>query len=444
MSKIKAVKAREVLDSRGNPTVEVDVKVEGKISSGIYRAIVPSGASTGIHEALELRDGEKRFLGKGVLKAVDNANTIIAKKVVGLNPEKQKDIDELMLKLDGTENKSKLGANAILGVSMAVTKAGAGSKNLQLYDYINTLFSEKGDKNNKDKRNNKFILPVPFMNVINGGKHAGNSLAIQEYMIAPVAARSFAEAMQLGCEVYHTLKEIIKIKYGKNAVNVGDEGGFAPPLNNVEEPLKLVQSAIDKLGYGKQIRIALDCAASEFYDEKQLIYRVDEKDLSSERLIDLYTDFAERYNLVSIEDPFDQEDFANYAELTKSIGRNSKNGRSVQIVGDDLLVTNVRRIKKAIAAKACNALLLKVNQIGTITESLAAAKLSMDNKWNVMVSHRSGETEDSFIADLAVGLGCGEIKSGAPCRGERLAKYNQLLRIEEELGDKAVYSKVFN
>ncbi len=438
MSKIKAVKAREVLDSRGNPTVEVDVKVEGKISSGIYRAIVPSGASTGIHEALELRDGEKRFLGKGVLKAVDNVNIVIAKNVVGLNPEKQKDIDELMLKLDGTENKSKLGANAILGVSMAVTKAGAGSKNLQLYGYVNTLFSEKRNKNNKDKRNNKSILPVPFMNVINGGKHAGNSLAIQEYMIAPTGARSFAEAMQLGCEVYHTLKEILKNKYGENAVNVGDEGGFAPSLSNVEEPLRLVQSAIDKLGYGKQIRIALDCAANEFYDEKRLIYNVDGKELSSERLIDLYLDFADRYKLVSIEDPFDQEDFSSYAELTKTVG---KNGAKVQIVGDDLLVTNVKRIKKAINAKACNALLLKVNQIGTITESLAAAKLSMDNRWNVMVSHRSGETEDSFIADLAVGLGCGEIKSGAPCRGERLAKYNQLLRIEEELGDRAVYSK---
>src|SRR3989338_8613787 len=447
MSKIKAIQAREVLDSRGNPTVEVDVKVEFKAGSGVFRAIVPSGASTGIHEALELRDGEKRFLGKGVLKAVENVNTAIAKNVVGMNPEKQKEIDELMLKLDGTENKSKLGANAILGVSMAVTRAGAASKNMPLYQYVNSLFAQKNENNSKNKKsvdNDKFILPLPFMNVINGGKHAGNSLAIQEYMIAPVGARSFGEAMMLGCEVYHTLKEIIKAKYGKNAVNVGDEGGFAPPLSNVEEPLKLVQSAIDKLGYGKQLRIALDCAASEFYDEKQLVYNVDGKELSSERLIDLYTDFAERYNLVSIEDPFDQEDFSSYAELTKSLGKNSKNtgGSKVQIVGDDLLVTNVKRIKKAISTKACNTLLLKVNQIGTITESLAAARLSMDNKWNVMVSHRSGETEDSFIADLAVGLGCGEIKSGAPCRGERLAKYNQLIRIEEELGEKAWYSKV--
>ncbi|HIH43315.1 TPA: phosphopyruvate hydratase [Candidatus Woesearchaeota archaeon] len=450
MSKIKTIKAREVLDSRGNPTIEVDVKVEFKTGSGVFRAIVPSGASTGTHEALELRDGEKRFLGKGVLKAVENVNTAIAKNVVGMNPEKQKEIDELMLKLDGTENKSKLGANAILGVSMAVTRAGAASKNMPLYQYVNSLFAQKNEKKNNSKnkknadKNNKFILPLPFMNVINGGKHAGNSLAIQEYMIAPVGARSFKEAMQMGCEVYHTLKEIIKTKYGKNAVNVGDEGGFAPPLSNVEEPLKLVQSAIDKLGYGKQIRIALDCAASEFYDEKKLIYNVDGKELSSERLIDLYMDFTERYNLVSIEDPFDQEDFSSYAELIKMISKNSKNGNKVQIVGDDLLVTNVKRIKKAISVKACNVLLLKVNQIGTITESLAAARLSMDNKWNVMVSHRSGETEDSFIADLTVGLGCGEIKSGAPCRGERLAKYNQLLRIEEELGDKAGYAKVFN
>ena len=264
MSKIKTIKAREVLDSRGNPTIEVDVKVEFKTGSGVFRAIVPSGASTGTHEALELRDGEKRFLGKGVLKAVENVNTAIAKNVVGMNPEKQKEIDELMLKLDGTENKSKLGANAILGVSMAVTRAGAASKNMPLYQYVNSLFAQKNEKKNNSKnkknadKNNKFILPLPFMNVINGGKHAGNSLAIQEYMIAPVGARSFKEAMQMGCEVYHTLKEIIKTKYGKNAVNVGDEGGFAPPLSNVEEPLKLVQSAIDKLGYGKQIRIALE------------------------------------------------------------------------------------------------------------------------------------------------------------------------------------------
>jgi len=354
---------------------------------------------------------------------------------------KQEEIDNTLIDLDGTENKSKLGANAILGVSMAACRAGAKEKKIGLYEHISELYGK-----NKDKKNKGFILPVPFMNVINGGKHAGNSLAIQEYMIAPVGARSFGEAMMLGCEVYHTLKEIIKTKYGKNAVNVGDEGGFAPPLSNVEEPLKLVQSAIDKLGYGKKIRIALDCAASEFYDEKQLVYNVDGKELSSERLIELYMDFTGKYNLVSIEDPFDQEDFASYAELIKSVGKSSRNRNEskVQIVGDDLLVTNVKRIKKAISVKACNTLLLKVNQIGTITESLAAARLSMDNKWNVMVSHRSGETEDSFIADLAVGLGCGEIKSGAPCRGERLAKYNQLLRIEEELGDKAVYAKVFS
>jgi len=436
MAAIKEVKAREVLDSRGNPTVEVEIKT----SSGISRAIVPSGASTGVHEALELRDVEKRFLGKGVLKAVNNVRKI-ANKIRGMDCTKQEEIDNTLIDLDGTENKSKLGANAILGVSMAACRAGAKEKKIGLYEHISELYGK-----NKDKKNKGFILPVPFMNVINGGKHAGNSLAIQEYMIAPVGARSFGEAMMLGCEVYHTLKEIIKTKYGKNAVNVGDEGGFAPPLSNVEEPLKLVQSAIDKLGYGKKIRIALDCAASEFYDEKQLVYNVDGKELSSERLIELYMDFTGKYNLVSIEDPFDQEDFASYAELIKSVGKSSRNRNEskVQIVGDDLLVTNVKRIKKAISVKACNTLLLKVNQIGTITESLAAARLSMDNKWNVMVSHRSGETEDSFIADLAVGLGCGEIKSGAPCRGERLAKYNQLLRIEEELGDKAVYAKVFS
>jgi len=417
-NEIKSIKAREVLDSRGNPTVEVELCVD----NGMVRAMVPSGASTGIHEALELRDGDNsRYLGKGVLKAVDNVNNVIAPKLIGKDCTQQKEIDNLMLELDGTENKSKLGANAILGVSMAVCKAGALSKKIPLYQHISELAGV-----------NEFVMPVPSLNVINGGTHAGNKLDIQEYMILPVGASSFREAMRFGAEVYHHLKKIIKQRYGIDAVNVGDEGGFAPPLENMEEPIILLQEAIQAAGYSGKVKIGLDSAASEFF--KMDHYTLEGKEITGEELVERYKEIAEKYPIISYEDPFSQDDFETYAKLTEAIGD------KVQIVGDDLLVTNVKRIQKAIETKACNALLLKVNQIGTVSESIDACKLAQKNGWGVMVSHRSGETEDSFIADLVVGLKTGQIKSGAPCRSERLAKYNQLLRIEEELGDKARYT----
>ncbi|MBW2978330.1 phosphopyruvate hydratase [Candidatus Woesearchaeota archaeon] len=414
--KIKAVKAREILDSRGNPTVEVDVKTD----DGVFRASVPSGASTGIHEALELRDDDKRYLGKGVLKAVSNVNKKIAPLVKGMDVTKQAEIDKKMINAGGN-NKKKFGANAILGVSMAVCKAGAAAKKVALYKYIAGLAGVK-----------KLVMPIPSMNVINGGKHAGNPLDIQEYMILPVGAKNFRNAMQAGAEVYHILKKMIKEECGIDATNVGDEGGFAPPLNVMEEPIKLIQEAIDKAGYNGKVKIGIDAAASEFFKDKRYIF--EGKIIGNNELINKYTEVVKKYRLVSIEDPFDQDDWDSYVKLTKSVGK------EVQIVGDDLLVTNPKRIKQAIKKKACNALLLKVNQIGTVTEAIEACKTAQKAGWGVMVSHRSGETCDSFIADLAVGLGTGQIKSGAPCRGERLAKYNQLLRIEEELGTKAKYA----
>jgi len=417
ISKIKSIHAREVLDSRGNPTVEAELSTV----SGIFRAIVPSGASTGVHEALELRDKDKRFNGKGVQKAVKHVKSTIAKKLKGKESIKQKQIDSLMIELDSTKNKSKLGANAILAVSMAVCKAGAASRKKPLYEHIGKLFGTI-----------KYVLPVPFFNVINGGKHAGNKLDMQEFMIAPVGFKSFKEALRAGTETYHALKGIIKKKYGIDAVNVGDEGGFAPPVDTAEQALNLLVQAIKKAGYTGKIKIAMDCAASEFYSNGH--YLLAGKKKTGKQLMTMYEKLVKKYPIISIEDPFDQEDFESYAELTKKIGRR------VQIVGDDLLVTNVERIKTALKSNACNALLLKVNQIGTITESLNAARLSLESGWNVMVSHRSGETEDSFIADLVVGLSAGQIKTGAPCRSERLAKYNQLLRIEEQLGRKAVYA----
>ncbi len=405
MPVIKKVHAREILDSRGNPTVEVELTTE----NGVCRAAVPSGASTGRHEALELRDGGTRFLGKGVHKAVANVNNIISKEIAGMDAASQQAIDEKMLELDGTENKSKLGANAMLAVSMAACRAGAGS--MPLYEYIGKLGSNKN-----------FVLPVPFMNVINGGAHAGNELDIQEFMIAPVGAKNFREAVQMCAETYQTLKGIIKEDYGINAINVGDEGGFAPPLKKTEEALNLIVKAIEKAGYRDDMRIALDSAASGFFSEK---YNIDGIAMPREKLAELYEKLHSQYPIISFEDPFAEDDWEGFKLFT------SRLGSKTQIVGDDLLVTNPKRIEKAIKEKACNALLLKVNQIGTLTEAIDAAKLAMANKWKVMVSHRSGETEDSFIADLVVGLSCGQIKSGAPCRSERTAKYNQLLRIEE-------------
>jgi len=422
---IKSIKAREILDSRGNPTVEVDLITE----KGLSRAAVPSGASTGIYEALELRDQDKRYNGKGVLKAVNNINKIIAKELVGENATNQGKTDDELVMLDGTDNKERLGANAILGVSMAVCKAGALKKGIPLYKYIADIANVK-----------EFIMPVPSFNVINGGKHAGNKLAMQEFMILPVGAKNFKEALRMGVEVYHILKQEIIRKYGISATGVGDEGGFAPNILDSREALTFIKKSIEKAGYSGKVMIGLDVAASEFYKNGKynLDFKCDVSDkknlLTGDQLIKLYKDYVKNFPIISIEDPFDQDDWESYAKLTKAIGKN------VQIVGDDLLVTNCERIQKAIHRNACNALLLKVNQIGSVTEAIEAAKLAQENGWSVMVSHRSGETEDTFIADLAVGLKAGQIKAGAPCRSERLAKYNQLLRIEEELGTKAKYA----
>ncbi|MHA1443306.1 MAG: phosphopyruvate hydratase [Candidatus Hodarchaeales archaeon] len=417
MLKIIKIHAREVFDSRGNPTVEVECHLDSGI---VTRGMVPSGASTGIHEALELRDGGTRLMGKSVSKAVHNVNQV-ATKLLGKDPKNQTEIDNFLLELDGTANKSKLGANAILGISMAVCKAGAHSKGIPLYQHLGELHG-----------NSDFYLPIPSLNVINGGEHGGNDIAFQEYMIMPIDAPSFKEALVLGVEVYHNLKKIIKKKYGVTAVNVGDEGGFAPPIDKVEEPLRLIMAAIDEAGHTGKFQIALDPAASEFYSNGK--YLVDGEALEADDFIDVYEGFIEKYPIISIEDAFDQDDWDTFQKFNK------RNGSKLQIVGDDLLVTNVERIKMAIERNACNALLLKVNQIGSVTESINAAKLSQENDWGIMVSHRSGETEDSFIADLVVGLKAGQIKTGAPCRSERLAKYNQLIRIEESLGDQSKFA----
>jgi enolase len=414
-------------------------------SQGSFRAAVPSGASTGVYEALELRDNDKsRLLGKGVLKAVDNVNSIIAAKLIGMDVTKQTDIDKLMVEtLDGSVNewgwsKAKLGANAILAVSMAVCRAGAAASEVPLYKYIARLSSQPDDK---------FVMPVPSFNVINGGSHAGNRLACQEFMILPVGASSFKEAMMIGAEVYHTLKGVIKKKYGQDACNVGDEGGFAPSVQDNNEALDVLVEAIAKSGHAEKVKIGTDVAASEFFKDGK--YDLDFKHpdgmdrpdtagmiKTSDELIEYYKEWVAKYPLVSIEDPFDQDDWEAYTKFQAAMGD------SVQIVGDDLLVTNPKRVTKALEVKACNALLLKVNQIGSITEAIEAALMSLKAGWGVMVSHRSGETEDSFIADLVVGLRTGEIKTGAPCRSERLAKYNQLLRIEEELGSSCSYAGV--
>jgi len=434
--RICEVRAREIFDSRGNPTVEVDLCTE----CALFRAAVPSGASTGIYEALELRDDDKgRLLGKGVLKAVNNVNNLIGPKIIGMDVTKQVQIDKLMVEsLDGTTNewgwcKSKLGANAILAVSMAVCRAGAAASKMPLYKYIATLSQKPTDK---------FVMPVPCFNVINGGSHAGNRLACQEFMILPVGASSFKQAMEIGAEVYHTLKGVIKKKYGQDACNVGDEGGFAPSVQDNDEALDVLMEAIELSGHKSKVKIATDVAAAEFYNDKTKLYDLDFKNPNSapemkktaEQLMDVYKNWFAKYPFVSIEDPFDQDDWPAYTKFQAMIGE------SMQIVGDDLLVTNPKRVQKALDVKACNALLLKVNQIGSITEALEATAMAQFAGWGVMVSHRSGETEDSFIADLVVGLRTGEIKTGAPCRSERLSKYNQLLRIEEELGPRCSYA----
>jgi enolase len=409
---IENIHAREILDSRGNPTVEVDVFT----GSGFGRASVPSGASTGTNEALELRDKDKRYHGKGVRIAVNNVNTEIKKALLGMDARNQRDIDRLMLELDGTPNKSRLGANAILGVSLAVAHAAADSSGISLYCYLGGTSA--------------FALPVPTMNVINGGKHAGNELAIQEFMIQPRRAGTYAEALRMGAETYHTLGAMLSKKYGISAVNVGYEGGYAPPLKNTRDALDSLVYAIEETGYEKKITIGLDAAASEFYKKGK--YNIDGKALSNVELADYYTDLVKTYPILSIEDPFHEEAFNDFAVLTKKL-------KSTIIVGDDLFVTNVKRLEEGIKMNAANALLLKVNQIGTLSEAFDAARLAQKNRYKVIVSHRSAETEDTTIADISVAIGAELIKAGAPARSERNAKYNQLLRIEEELGKAARY-----
>lgn len=448
MSSVQSVFAREILDSRGNPTVEVEVTSD----DGLFRASVPSGASTGAYEAVELRDGGDRYLGKGVLKAVSNVNDILGSAIIGMDVTDQQSIDDAMLALDGTPNKANLGANSILGVSLAVAKAGAAAKKVPLYKHFADLAG-----NNL----NEFTMPVPCFNVINGGSHAGNKLAFQEYFVIPTGAKSFSEAMQIGCEVYHTLGKIIKAKFGGDATLIGDEGGFAPPCD-IREGCELIMEAISKAGYDGKCTIGLDVAASEFKvkvslfeqgipyfllelfpisnsvvkityilqdeDGYDLDFKYDGNVISGEELGNMYQSLAADFPIVTIEDPFDEDDWTNWSKFT------GKNAEKFQVVGDDLTVTNIEKIERAIDENSCTCLLLKVNQIGSVSESIAAVKKAKQAGWGVMTSHRSGETEDTYIADLAVGLCTGQIKTGAPCRSERLAKYNQLLRIEEELG----------
>jgi enolase len=414
---IDSVHAREILDSRGNPTVEVEVRLE----NGRGRASVPSGASTGAHEAVELRDGDKsRFLGKGVLKAVSFVNNEIAPAIEGWNGFDQTGIDKLLNQLDGTENKGKLGANAILGVSLAVARAAADELDIPLYRYIGGV--------------NAHVLPTPMLNILNGGKHAHDSTDLQEFMILPHGAPTFADALRWGAEVYHNLNKTLHAKgYG---TNVGDEGGFAPSLKSNAEAIEVILEAIEKAGYkpGEQISIGLDCAATELYEGGKYNLAKESKQFSSSQLVKYWVNWVKQYPIVSIEDGLAEDDWAGWAELTAELGD------KVRLVGDDHLVTNVKRIERSIREKTCNALLCKVNQIGTLSESIAAVEMSHRAGWGVAVSHRSGETEDSTIADLVVALNTGLIKTGAPARGERTAKYNQLLRIEEELGEAARYA----
>lgn len=405
MSKIKDVKAREVMDSRGNPTVEVDVYLE---DGSMGRAMVPSGASTGIREALELRDKDERFMGKGVLKAVNNVNTIIRNKVIGMEATKQEELDNLMIELDGTENKSNLGANAILGVSLANLKAAAISSKMPLYKYVGSGKT----------------LPRPMMNIINGGAHADNHLDFQEYMIIP-SRDTIKERIRVGAEVFHNLKKVLKDK-GYNT-NVGDEGGFAPDLKSNEEGFKVIIEAIEKAGYvpGKDVNLGIDVAASEFYQDGY--YMVDNKKLTTEELINFYIELVEKYPIISIEDPVDENDWDGFKLITEKLGD------KIQLVGDDLFVTNIKCLEKGIELHAGNAILLKLNQIGTYTETLKTINLAKEHGYKTIISHRSGETEDTTIADLAVGLDLGQIKTGSMSRTDRMCKYNQLIRIEEEL-----------
>jgi enolase len=414
MSEIKKIIAREVLDSRGNPTVEVDVVTD----HGIFRGMTPSGASAGQHEALELRDNDKnRYLGKGALIAVTNVNEKIAPKLIGLKAHHQETIDNIMIKLDGTENKETFGANAILPVSMAIAKAGAASKGIPLYSHIANLFGILPHR-----------MPVPMCNVINGGKHAGQENSIQEHMLMPTGAKTFCEAIRMISETYHHLSKLLKDKFGANGVLIGDEGGFAPSeFNSVNDRLEFMLKAVSNAGYEQDMKIALDPASSEFFYKGT--YKIGSKSYSGGEMVDFYVALCKKYPIISIEDGLAEDDWEHWVELTQKIGT------EVQIVGDDLFVTNTNRIKKGIEMNAANSVLIKLNQIGTLTETMNAIKMAHDHGWTAVVSHRSGETEDSFIADLVVGTSAGQIKTGAPARSDRCAKYNQLLRIEEELGE---------
>jgi enolase len=420
MSYIDSIFARQILDSRGNPTIEVDVITGNGI---LGRAAVPSGASTGAHEAVELRDGDsKRYLGKGVEKAVSHVNNEIANELEGLYVFDQAEIDQLLLKLDGTENKSKLGANAMLGVSLAVARAAAEELDQPLYRYIGGVSAS--------------TLPVPLMNILNGGSHADNSIDFQEFMIMPVKADTFSEALRMGVEVFHHLKKVLS-KAGYST-NVGDEGGFAPNIKSNEEAIEIVLKAIEAAGYkpGKDIYIALDAASTEFYDEKSGLYvfkKSSGQKLSSEEMAAYWEEWCKKYPILSIEDGMAEDDWKGWKSLTDKVGK------KIQLVGDDLFVTNVKRLKKGIDQGVGNAILVKVNQIGTLTETIAAVNMAHRNSYKSIMSHRSGETEDTTIADLAVALNTGQIKTGSASRSDRMAKYNQLLRIEEELGDVAIY-----
>ena len=420
MSYIASIHARQILDSRGNPTIEVDLLTENEY---LGRAAVPSGASTGIHEAIELRDNDKKiYSGKGVLKAVKNVNTLIADELIGWDVADQTGIDAKMIAIDGTENKSKLGANAILAVSLAVAKAAALEANLPLYRYI-------GGTNAK-------ILPIPMMNILNGGAHADNKIDFQEFMVMPIGASSFSEALRWGVEIFHSLKSVLKKK--GYSTNVGDEGGFAPNIQSNEEAIETVMKAIEGAGYkaGKEVAIAMDPAVSEMFDASKKVYhfhKSDGKKLSIEKMVDFWESWIKQYPIISLEDGMAEDDWKGWKLITERLGS------KVQLVGDDLFVTNVKRLQKGIDENIANALLVKVNQIGTLTETINAVSMAQNNGYNTIMSHRSGETEDTTIADLAVALNCGQIKTGSASRTDRIAKYNQLLRIEEMLGESAVF-----
>ena len=417
MSEIIDIYARQILDSRGNPTIEVDVLLDSGI---LGRAAVPSGASTGEYEAVELRDGDhEHYNGKGVLNAIKNVNDIICPKLIGLDVIEQLEIDSIMIELDGTPNKSKLGANAILGVSMAVARAAADELEIPLYQYLGGPYAH--------------VLPMPMSNIINGGQHADNNVDFQEYMIAPVGALTFSQAIQMNTEVFHALKSILKNE--GHATGVGDEGGFAPNLKNNEEPLEMIVKAIEKAGYrpGTDICITLDPASSSFYENGKYILSAEKKELSSKEMVDYYANLCKKYPIISIEDGLAEDDWEGFQLMTKLLGD------KIQIVGDDLFVTNSERLQTGIEKKAANAILVKLNQIGTVSETLKTIELAKTNGFKTIISHRSGETADTFIADLAVAVNAGQIKTGSLCRGERVEKYNQLLRIEEELGRIAKY-----